>query len=47
MLTAPRLAQIEAVARDGIRAVLQERDGEVGHLSGSAADIMRRARSGR
>jgi acyl carrier protein len=35
MLTAPTLAQIESVVHDRIRAVLAERVGEVGRLSGT------------
>jgi acyl carrier protein len=35
MLTAPTPAQIEAIVHDRIRAVLAERVGEVGRLSGA------------
>ncbi|MGA7488427.1 MAG: acyl carrier protein [Xanthobacteraceae bacterium] len=35
MLTAPTLAQIESIVHDRIRAVLTERVGEVGRLSGT------------
>jgi acyl carrier protein len=35
MLTAPTLAQIESIVHDRIRAVLAERAGEVGSLSGA------------
>ena len=35
MLTAPTLAQIESIVHARIRAVLAERAGEVGHLSGA------------
>jgi acyl carrier protein len=35
MLTAPTLAQIESVVHGRLRALLEERVGEVGHLSGT------------
>jgi acyl carrier protein len=36
MLTAPTLGQIESIVHNRIRAILAERIGEVGRLSGSA-----------